>query len=50
MFKTFNKFKYLFNTFLKQYKIQSVHTTVIKEKWENYMDPYRMHNSVVYGF
>jgi hypothetical protein len=47
MFKTFNKFKYLFNTFLKQYRIQSVHLTVIKEKGEKNMDPYKMHNSIV---
>jgi hypothetical protein len=47
MFKTFNNFKYLFNTFLKQYRIQSVHITVIKEKGKKYMDPYNMHNSTV---
>jgi hypothetical protein len=27
-----NNNKYLFNTFLKQYKIQSVHMNVIKQK------------------
>jgi hypothetical protein len=47
MFKAFNKFKYLFNTFLKQYRIQSEHITVIKEKGKKYMDPYRMQNSIV---
>jgi hypothetical protein len=36
MFETFDKFKYLFNTFLKRYKIQSVHIKVIKQKWEKH--------------
>jgi hypothetical protein len=46
LFKPFNilifnvlrlgKFKYLFNTFLKQYKIHSVHIKVIKQKWEKH--------------
>jgi hypothetical protein len=38
---------YLFNTFLKQYKIQSVPITVIKKKRDKYVDPYRIHNSIV---
>jgi hypothetical protein len=32
---------------LKQYRIQSVHITVINGKENKYMDPYKMHNSIV---